>query len=221
VVGEDGWYTSDVILTLSATDPSAGSGQASGVAATILDGSPYAAPVTYGAEGGHSHSFYSTDLAGNTEPAGAAAFKIDQTAPSLALSSQPFGPLGTTFHITGDDAVSGVGSGSLVLFKDGQPYREWKFSGGDNTLEWDGRQTNGDPLPAGEYFIYATLRNGAGLSSALSGGYAAPGQLAQLWTATPPPTGTSQAQGALVTPERHLDRAAHRRLDPHAAARGR
>lgn len=114
--GNNGWYVSDVKVTLSATD--AGS---AGVAATeySTDGTtwkPYTAPVTISADGQTTVSYRSTDNAGNLEAVKQISFKIDKTAP--ALSGTLSGDRSMFGWFTGDatlalnygDSTSGISS---------------------------------------------------------------------------------------------------------------
>ena len=85
--GLAGWFTSNVTLSLAATDA------ASGVDSTAysLDGLlwlPYAAPLTLSAEGLTTVQYRSTDHAGCVEaPPGAVAVSIDKTPPARVSSS--------------------------------------------------------------------------------------------------------------------------------------
>lgn len=82
VPGNDGWYRSDVQVTLSATD------EGSGVAGTSYrlngaDWQSYLAPFTVTAEGNTIVEFRSVDRAGNVEPAQSVLLRVDKTAPAL------------------------------------------------------------------------------------------------------------------------------------------
>ncbi len=114
--GSNGWYTSATVsVTLSATDAT------SGVAATYytVDGgsqqtySDSAFAVT--GDGTHHITFWSVDVAGNTEAAQADSFKIDSVAPSTTDSVS--GTLGNdgwytstavSVTLSATDAISGV-----------------------------------------------------------------------------------------------------------------
>lgn len=110
-----GWNTSDVVVTLSATDNQGGSG----VAAThyTLDGTQhvYTAPVSISAEGVHALTYWSVDSAGNAEASHSATVRIDKTAPVLNITT----PASTgTYYLrqsvaanwTATDALSGIAS---------------------------------------------------------------------------------------------------------------
>ena len=120
--GENGWYKTDVTVTLGAAD------DCSGVAATeySTDGGatwlPYAGPLVISAEGTTDLLYRSADRAGNVEAAQGLTVKLDKTAPTLALSADPasiWPPLGQTVNVTlageGSDAVSGLASVSYVV----------------------------------------------------------------------------------------------------------
>jgi hypothetical protein len=108
-----GWYTSDVTVTLSATDAT------SGVANTMysFDGTnwfSYVGPFTVSAEGATTVYYYSTDNAGNMETVKTATIMIDETPPTTTISLS--GTLGlngwyvspVTVALTATDDFSGV-----------------------------------------------------------------------------------------------------------------
>ncbi len=87
--GDNGWTTSPVVVTLSATD------SASGVASGEyrLDGgawTPYAGPFSVSTDGSHAVDFRSTDNAGYAEATQNVNFRIDQVAP-LVVNTSPRG----------------------------------------------------------------------------------------------------------------------------------
>jgi hypothetical protein len=79
-MGENGWYVSDVDVTLTATD------ETSGVDYTMyrIDGGSwrgYTGTFTVSTDGTHKVDYYSVDNAGNRESTKSVSFKIDQTDP--------------------------------------------------------------------------------------------------------------------------------------------
>jgi hypothetical protein len=81
--GCNGWYTSDVTVTLNAQD------REMGVTKYSIDGGAwltYTAPFTIGIEGEHTVSFYSIDAVGNQETTQSVSFKIDKTNPTGNLN---------------------------------------------------------------------------------------------------------------------------------------
>jgi hypothetical protein len=114
--GSNGWYTSAVQVTLSATD------DLSGVAATYytVDGGSqqtYSAAFAVSGDGTHTVKYWSVDKAGNTETANTKTVKIDATKPSLTFGSATTSPNAAGWYnaavsvpYTTSDATSGVAS---------------------------------------------------------------------------------------------------------------
>jgi hypothetical protein len=120
--GQNGWFTSDVGVSLSASD------NCSGVAATeySLDGGqtwqPYTGAFTLSTEGVNVVLYRSTDAAGNAETAQSLVVQIDKTAPTVSLSATPDRiwpannqPFEVSLAGTGSDAVSGLASVSYTV----------------------------------------------------------------------------------------------------------
>lgn len=120
--GQNGWYTSDVGVTLSAND------NCSGVASTeySTDGGqswqPYAGAFTLGTEGTNVVLYRSIDAAGNAETAGQLVVKIDKTAPAFSLTATPDviwpannQPFEVSISGDGSDATSGLASVTYVV----------------------------------------------------------------------------------------------------------
>ncbi|MFX1518966.1 MAG: OmpL47-type beta-barrel domain-containing protein, partial [Promethearchaeota archaeon] len=87
-LGENGWYITNVIVTLSASDDPSGSGVA--VTAYSLDGiiwNNYVGPFTVFDEGTTTVKYNSTDNAGNIETQQSNILRIDKTAPIILLES--------------------------------------------------------------------------------------------------------------------------------------
>jgi hypothetical protein len=113
VAGKNGWWVSDVTVTLGATDGPAGSGVASTEVA--IDGGtwlPYAGPFTVSAEGVTGLAWRSTDLAGNVEAPKTQELRIDLGRPTIAIASPATGatyalaePVNASWSAS--DAVSG------------------------------------------------------------------------------------------------------------------
>ncbi len=107
--GHEGWFTSPVLVTLSAID------DLTGVQAIRFrtDHGPwqvYTGPVLIDRDGTQTIDYYTTDQAGNVEAVRSSEFKMDATPPVLANLT----PSGTVtshrviFSWTGSDATSGV-----------------------------------------------------------------------------------------------------------------
>ncbi len=85
-LGKSGWYTSNVLVTLTATDT--GSGVAS-TTYSLNNGATwitYATPVSVSTEGTTTLLYRSKDKAGNIESAHTLTLKIDKTAPEAQVS---------------------------------------------------------------------------------------------------------------------------------------
>ncbi len=86
ILGTNGWYTSNAIVSLTATDTE------SGVASTTysLDSgaswTTYTSPFSTTIEGTTTVLYYSVDKAGNSEATNTLLFKIDKTAPEASIS---------------------------------------------------------------------------------------------------------------------------------------
>ncbi|HKZ48527.1 MAG TPA: Ig-like domain repeat protein, partial [Thermoplasmata archaeon] len=121
-LGSNGWYTTDVTVTLSTSDPAPSSGGV--VIRYRVDSGAwtvYAAPFLVTAEDEHTVYYYATDNAGNVEVQRTAAFKMDKTNPSGTALAQPTYRNVRTFEVTwsASDAVSGLASVSLYTSTNG------------------------------------------------------------------------------------------------------
>jgi hypothetical protein len=117
-MGQNGWYVSNVVITLTATDPFPPINDPlppSGVNHTyykLTTGGTYAeytAPVTVTADGIYDLYYYSVDKAGNIETAkGPFNFKIDKTAPTFINVSATKSGAKWVLSATMSDPASGV-----------------------------------------------------------------------------------------------------------------
>jgi Big-like domain-containing protein len=165
-VGPNGWYTSNVTVTLNANDTT------SGVAATYYSQtganfSLYRGPFVVTGSGGHQIHFYSTDVAGNSGAGRSIAFSIDlgsflwgtvAPAPSTAVH-------GT---VTVSASVSSPSGIAFVAYSvDGGPWVPMSIVTGPDpgqlvtaTGSWD---TNG--LSPGVHTLEVRATNSAGQST--------------------------------------------------------
>jgi hypothetical protein len=125
ILGMNGWYTSNALVTLNATDTE------SGVASTTysIDGLATSTGTTTKivTEGIHTITYYSIDKAGNLERATSTIIKIDKTAPEatigfstttkkvLAMGSDNLSA--TTLSTTTASIVVADKSGHALMFK--------------------------------------------------------------------------------------------------------
>lgn len=124
-LGGNGWYTSDVTVTLSAVDPGG-----SGVAETMysFDGTnwnTYLAPLCLNEEGIKTIYYRSVDIAGNIENTKTCEVKIDKTPPLITVNS----PVDGTEYLLNqlvfanwiaEDPISGILS-AIGTVASGQP----------------------------------------------------------------------------------------------------
>ncbi len=112
-VPASGWYTGAIGVSLTATD------ELSGIDKTYyqIDAEPaslYLNTFTYNRRGRHTLRFWSTDVAGNSEPFFEQSLALDDVAPSLTAQTAPqadeagFNNSPVTIRFTCEDADSGV-----------------------------------------------------------------------------------------------------------------
>uniref|UniRef100_UPI004057C0A7 choice-of-anchor L domain-containing protein n=1 Tax=Candidatus Electronema sp. TaxID=2698783 RepID=UPI004057C0A7 len=115
--GSNGWYTSDVQVSLSAEDFPAGCGNGVKQIEYSFDGSSwtaYSGPITISSEGLTTVYYRSVDNDNNIETTKTQVFRIDKTPPTItgAATATPnaFGWYKTdvVVHFTASDAVSGI-----------------------------------------------------------------------------------------------------------------
>src|SRR5262249_48901133 len=84
-LGNSPWYVSAVTVTLSASDATSGVGSTS----YKLDGGTfqtYSGSFSVSGNASHTVSFFSVDVAGNTESTSSTSFQIDTTAPTTTAT---------------------------------------------------------------------------------------------------------------------------------------
>lgn len=117
--GSNGWNTSSVNLTLSASDDSSGVNYTS----YNLDGAGwknYTGKITISSDGLHTMKYYSVDLANNSEAEKNLTIKIDKVAPSISIkqtNGSMFGTGSVNIDWTASDATSGLDY--FEVFSDG------------------------------------------------------------------------------------------------------
>jgi hypothetical protein len=130
-LGNNGWYTSAVTVTLNCGDSGSGCGP-SGTHYRIGDG-PWQNGNSFSldAEGTMDFSYYSLDLAGNTELVRTGTVKIDRTPPSSYAYSDGYSPSPSfTVRWDGSDAISGIDTFD-VQYRLGtcEPWLDWVSAG--------------------------------------------------------------------------------------------
>jgi len=176
--GQNGWYVSNVSITLNASDNCAG------VSSTeySIDGGqtwqPYAGAFSLTDDGTHVVRYRSADAAGNAETAQSLVVKIDKTAPTLSLSATPGRiwpannqPFAVSVEGTGSDAVSGLASVTYVVTDEyGVPLSIDPRTLSGTSAEWAEALTveasrRGDDRDGRLYRVTATLTDLAGNTS--------------------------------------------------------
>jgi hypothetical protein len=131
-LGDDGWYTSPILVTLSTSDGegalfspplSKGSGFVSGIDTLVFNKNslgitPYSAPIPFNSEGSNTLDFYAIDQAGNEETIRNTVIKIDTQNPEalFRLEQSTLVENGFTkensidFTSIGTDQTSGIAS---------------------------------------------------------------------------------------------------------------
>jgi len=145
--GDNGWYISNIQVTLTASDNNGGSG-VSQTQYKIDSGTwqTYSAPFTVSTEGSHIVYYKSRDVAGNWESEKSTAFQIDKTAPTGSLTIQGGAPQTymtlVTLQSQGSDAGSGI---ALVRFRDlGGSWSAWYTPA--NSIPWQIAGNHGQTL---------------------------------------------------------------------------
>jgi hypothetical protein len=144
VEGNNGWFTSDVTVTLSATDGVSGVDKTEysfdSTAWTI-----YTTPFNITTEGNTVISYHSTDNAGNAETTKTQTIKIDKTVPSGSILINNGDAYTTstsaTLTLTATDATSGVyqvrlsndGTWDTEQWETPTPTKTWTLMSGDGT----------------------------------------------------------------------------------------
>lgn len=126
--GENGWYFSDVQMTLSGSD--SGSGIQIGYPRYTLNGgteSSAAAAVTVSSEGSHTVEYWAKDKAGNEELVhNEVTFKIDKSSPSSSVATLPaYSPASIPVSWSGTDATAGISSYTVQYMAEGGSWTDW------------------------------------------------------------------------------------------------
>jgi len=110
-MGDNGWFVSDVEVTLTATDEG-GSVALTEYSFDGINWQAYTGPFAITEEGSVTVYYRSADDSGNQEETKSEVASIDKTAPSIAVASPaPYGlyTVGLALEFTASDALSGIG----------------------------------------------------------------------------------------------------------------
>jgi len=156
--GDNGWYTSSVSASASASDSLSGVDRAE----VSIDGGGWkGSPAQISGDGTHKASFRATDVAGNQATQGESTIRIDASPPhSNFRTPQEGGETWVsgefTFEGESSDATSGLAGVELSL-NGGGSWRSLGGSSGAWSYTWDTRS-----VPNGTYTILARGRDLAG-----------------------------------------------------------
>jgi parallel beta-helix repeat protein len=109
--GANGWFISNVTVTLSAIDTLSGVNETFYRNDTSGDWLPYSSPFVLSDEGNCTIQFYSRDNSGNNEAANSIIVKIDTIAPALMIDEKNnsiFKSPSISMHWNASDATSGI-----------------------------------------------------------------------------------------------------------------
>ena len=102
-LGKNSWYTSNVLITLTATDTESGIASTTYSLNNGVSWSSYASPLTIAQEGSTTVLYRSGDKAGNSEATNTLVVKIDKTAPEVRIV---FDIQSQTLKFSGSDNLS-------------------------------------------------------------------------------------------------------------------
>jgi glucose/arabinose dehydrogenase len=204
--GQNGWYTSNVSVTVNATD----NGTVSTRQRSTDGGATWAnanTALTVSAEGTTTVLFRATDNGGNVSPVGSVSIKIDKTQPTLAVSGVTDGAtVGNSGEVTWTAADATSGLDTVAATVDGTAVA------GDRPLElWR--------LPLGAHTLVVTAKDKAGLTRTVTTTFSTSTSLSELTALT-----ERLARAGLVTKagepllEKRLDQALKQVTAGRAAA---
>ena len=155
--GDNGWYTSSVSASASASDSLSGVDRAE----VSIDGGGWkGSPAQISGDGTHKASFRATDVAGNQATEGESTIRIDASPPHSDFRTPQEGTETWvsgefTFEGESSDATSGLAGVELSL--NGGGSRQSLGGSGEWSYAWDTRS-----VPNGTYTILARGRDVAG-----------------------------------------------------------
>ncbi|MCW2879482.1 MAG: yliI 2 [Sphaerisporangium sp.] len=148
--GDNGWYTGNVTLAVTATD----NGTVSSRQYSLNGGTTWLNAnnaITLSAEGVNEVRYRATDNGGNVSQVGIATVRIDKTAPTLSVSGVESKTYGDSASITpvfsASDATSGTASVTATIddgqVTSGKPIALWRLPLGGHSLVVTGKDKAG------------------------------------------------------------------------------
>lgn len=126
--GSNGWYTSDVTVSLTATDNVTGAAKTEYSLNGGTAWQTYTAPVTVSQDGQQTVSYRSTDKSGNVEAAKTISFNLDSTGPEITVTGVENGSYNDSLEVTPvitlDDSLSGVDASKTTVTLDGNAVQQ-------------------------------------------------------------------------------------------------
>ncbi|MCM3124191.1 MULTISPECIES: DUF4350 domain-containing protein [unclassified Mesobacillus] len=144
--GNNGWYTTDVTVTLTSVDEESG---VNSPEYRINGGEwlEYTEAIQFNKDGVFTLEFHGSDVSGNVEEIKSIEIKVDKTAPETAVTLNPEKATGTNGWYTSDVTVSLSASDSLTDVKTTQ----YRINGGEWTVYSDALQLTTDGIYKIEY----------------------------------------------------------------------
>ena len=163
-LGSNGWYSSNMQVTASASDLT------SGIASLEVSTDSgvyqaYTSPVPF-TDGYHTIQFKATDNAGNQTKTPIQEFYVDTTAPAIDLPAS--WEVNKTIEYNVQDNGSGLAALRIVIEDEDEKYAKitWdeevsgnKFKG---EITWNGKFRDGTIAPPGEYLVWIKAKDQAG-----------------------------------------------------------
>jgi hypothetical protein len=117
-VGSNGWFRSNVNVSLAATDNAGGSGVASTHYTVDGGGGTYVGPVAVNGDGMHTVAYWSVDNVGNIEDAHTLPLQIDTAAPAVdcGVADGAWHANNIGIPCTASDATSGLANPANASF---------------------------------------------------------------------------------------------------------
>ena len=176
--GTNGWYTTNVPVSLSATDSCSGVERIEYSTDGGVSWIPYTGTFTLDQEGTTTIRYRAIDRAGNVESYGTTTVKIDKTVPTIQLTATPLliwpangQSVVVTLNGNGADSVSGLSQVTYVVTDEygaALSIAPRSLSGSPATwvdqLSVEARR-NGEDIDGRLYRIVATITDLAGLTS--------------------------------------------------------
>ena len=163
-MGGNGWYSSNMQVTASASDLTSGIASLEVSADSGLY-QAYTSPVSF-TDGYHTIQFKATDNAGNQTETPIQEFYVDTTAPAIDLLSS--WEVNKTIGYNIQDDGSGLAALRIVIEDEDEKYKKvtWdeevsgdKFKG---EITWNGKFRDGTVAPPGEYLVWIKAKDQAG-----------------------------------------------------------